>query len=60
MNDDCLVCVESLRLHPPMLVMAKVCTQNYKLSSQYNLNTNNDVIIKPGTSIIIPVLSIHR
>lgn len=52
------VLLESLRKHPSLLAMLKVCTKPYtlpKLSGQSEALT-----IQPGTFVSIPVLGIHR
>ncbi|XP_063929995.1 cytochrome P450 6a8-like [Zophobas morio] len=43
---------ETLRKYPPGGVLGRECTQDYKVPDQ-------DVIIKKGTRIFIPVLGIH-
>lgn len=48
---------ETLRKHPALMVMQKVCTQEYtlpKTSAQ-----SKPVTIQPGTVVNIPVLGIH-
>ncbi|CAG9859769.1 unnamed protein product [Phyllotreta striolata] len=44
---------ESLRKHPPLSLIPRICTKDYKVP-------DTDLIIKAGTSVDIPVLSIHR
>lgn len=51
------VLLEAMRKHPPLLVMAKTCTQQYtlpKTSEQLEAIT-----INPGIAVNIPVLGIH-
>lgn len=51
------VLLEGMRMHPPLMVMAKTCTQEYtlpKTSGQFKA-----VTIQPGTVVNIPVLGIH-
>jgi cytochrome P450 len=45
-----------LRLHPPTVAMKKVCTENI----EFNLNNSENVTIEKSTTVIIPILSIHR
>lgn len=45
-------------MHPVMLQMQKVCTEEYTLPKFGN--QKEGVKIYPGTTVIIPVQSIHR
>lgn len=47
---------ETLRLFPPAASLSKVCTEKYQLEGSDGLTLD----VEPGTTIIIPVLGIHR
>lgn len=52
------IVLETLRKHPALNTMTKVCTQPYtlpKIDGQFEAIT-----IQPGTIVSIPVLGIHR
>jgi len=49
---------ESLRKHPAVLFMARICTEPFTLPSPSGVGP--DVVIEPETRVIIPVLSIHE
>lgn len=51
------VLYEALRMHPPLLVMTKTCTQKYTLPK--TSEQSEPVTIEPGTVINIPVLGVH-
>lgn len=48
--------LEALRLHSPVLYLAKCCSRSYTLPS---IGNNAPVTIKPGTSVLIPVRALH-
>lgn len=51
------VVLETLRLHPTVLVLGKVCTEPYNLpiiDGQIK-----PVTIQPGTNVIVPVSALH-
>lgn len=50
------VFLEALRLHSPVLYMAKTCTRNYTLPS---IGNNAPITIPPGTAVMIPVQALH-
>lgn len=43
---------ETLRKHPPVSLLPRVCNKDYKIE-------NSDLVIKSGLRITIPVISIH-
>ncbi|CAG9827989.1 unnamed protein product [Diabrotica balteata] len=47
------VVLESLRKHPPLALLPRICTKNYQVP-------DSDLVITVGTRLNIPVLSIHR
>lgn len=49
---DCCV-DETLRLYPPLSIMFRRCTRDYKIP-------NTDLVIERGTSIFIPAMAIQR
>ncbi|XP_031632668.1 probable cytochrome P450 6a13 [Contarinia nasturtii] len=51
------VVLETLRIHPPVLTMSKVCTENYTLPKTNG--QSEPVTIRPGTFVQIPIYSIH-
>lgn len=51
------VLLETLRKHPALMVMAKVCTVEHTLPK--TSKQSKPVTIQPGTVINIPVLGIH-
>lgn len=52
------VLLESLRKHPALVVMLKVCTKSYTLPK--TTGQSKPVTIPPGTVVSIPLLGIHR
>ncbi|XP_030765600.1 probable cytochrome P450 6a14 isoform X1 [Sitophilus oryzae] len=44
---------ETLRMYPPLAILPRTCTKNYKIP-------NSDVVIEKGTSLKIPVWGIHN
>jgi cytochrome P450 len=52
------VCNESLRMHPPGAFMAKKCTEDIELN--FSKTQTKTVLIEKGTTVIIPLLSLHR
>lgn len=52
------VLLESLRKHPALMAMLKVCTKPYTLPK--TSGQSQPVTIQPGTVVTIPVLGIHR
>ncbi|CAG9827990.1 unnamed protein product [Diabrotica balteata] len=61
MTFDCLmemeylekVLLETLRKHPPVGVLPRICTKRYNVP-------DSDLVIEPGISLSIPLFSIHR
>jgi cytochrome P450 family 6 len=49
---DCCM-LESLRKYPPVPVLSRECTKDYKIP-------NTDLVIRKGTDIKIPIMSLHR
>lgn len=47
------VIVESLRKHPPLYMLPRVCSKDYRVPG-------TDLIIEAGSNVDIPVLAIHR
>jgi cytochrome P450 len=47
---------ESLRLHPPLVILGKRCTKDTELE----LAKDKKVTVEKGTPVIVPVYSIHR
>lgn len=56
MNYLDMVVSETLRKWPPAITIDRKCNKEYLLKS----NDENDVLLKPGDGIYIPVFSIHR
>lgn len=48
---------ESMRMHPPLIVMAKVCTQPYTLPK--TSGQSEPTTIRPGTAVNINMWGIH-
>ncbi|KAF5289834.1 hypothetical protein FQR65_LT11720 [Abscondita terminalis] len=48
---------ESMRLHPPGFYLSRRCTKSYLLPPLEN--RSKDVVVEPGTPIVIPVYSLH-
>lgn len=48
---------ESIRMHPPLMVMSKVCTQPYMLPK--TSGQSEPVTINPGTAVNINIWGIH-
>uniref|UniRef100_A0A6P7F136 Probable cytochrome P450 6a13 n=1 Tax=Diabrotica virgifera virgifera TaxID=50390 RepID=A0A6P7F136_DIAVI len=44
---------ETLRKHPPLGILVRICNRDYKLS-------NDDLILKKGTMVSIPIQAIQR
>jgi len=44
---------ETLRLYPPLAILFRTCTKNYKMP-------DTDLIIEKGTSVYIPAIAIQR
>lgn len=53
------VLYETLRLHSVVYAITRLCTKDYELPPQYSESMQR-VTIKEGTSVIIPVFSIHK
>lgn len=51
------VLLEALRMHPALMAMSKVCTQEYTLPK--TSEQSEPVTIHPGTAVNIPVMGIH-
>lgn len=51
------VLLESMRIHPPLMVMQKLCTKQYVLPKCGN--RAEPLTIYPGTPVHIPVQAIH-
>ncbi|KAI2473943.1 hypothetical protein C4B38_000038 [Diabrotica virgifera virgifera] len=47
------VILETLRIHPPVGVLPRICTKRYNIPG-------SDLVIEPGVTLSIPVFSIHR
>lgn len=47
-----LIIVETLRLHPPINVLAKVCSEDYKIP-------NTSLTLPKGTPVNVSVLGLH-
>lgn len=51
------VLLEAMRIHPPLLVLQKICTKSYELpKTPYQ---TKPVTISPGTPVHIPVQALH-
>lgn len=50
---------ETLRLHTPDFSLNKICTEDFELPAQY-ADGKKGVTIPAGTSVVIPVYSLHR
>lgn len=48
---------EAMRMHPPLMVMAKVCTQSYTLPK--TSGQTEPTTISPGTAVNINMWGIH-
>jgi cytochrome P450 len=54
------VLTETLRILPPAMDLKKLVTKPYKLPAQYqNGDGQSDVVLQPGTVVIVPLYSIH-
>lgn len=51
-----MVTSEALRKWPPAVILDRTCNKEYLLKS----NDGNDVLLKPGDGIYIPIFNIHR
>lgn len=51
------ILLEAMRMHPPLIVMAKTCTQRYTLPK--TSGQSEAITINPGTVININASSIH-
>lgn len=51
------VILEASRIHPPGLVLGKVCTEQYTLPK--TSKQSQPVTIQPGTVVNIPILGVH-
>lgn len=51
------VVLETLRLHPAVLVLSKVCTEPYELPKIDG--QSKTVTIQSGTTVMVPVLGLH-
>ncbi|KAJ3637984.1 hypothetical protein MTP99_001399 [Tenebrio molitor] len=51
---------ESLRLHPPLGSLNKMCTESYTYVPRDNDVIKKPVIIEAGTPVILPVYGLHR
>jgi cytochrome P450 len=49
---------ETLRILPPAMDLKKLVTKPYKLPAQHG-DGQSDVILQPGTVVIVPLYSIH-
>ncbi|KAJ3641253.1 hypothetical protein Zmor_027767 [Zophobas morio] len=47
---------ETLRIHPPMFSLQKICTEDFN----YGLRNGKQVTIEKGTPIILPVYGLHH
>lgn len=52
------VLLETVRKHPPLLALLKICTKPYTLPK--TTGQSEPVTIQPGTVVNIPVFAIHR
>lgn len=51
---------ETLRLHPPMLALLKVCTKPFELPPQFKgVELREKVLIEEGTVFVVPVQAVH-
>lgn len=48
--------VETLRIHPPMFSLQKICTEDFT----YTMKNNKTVTIEKGTPVILPVYGLHH
>lgn len=53
------VMYETVRLHSVVFAITRLCTKDYELPPQYSESMQR-VTIKKGTSVIVPVYSIHK
>lgn len=51
------VLFETIRIHPPLMVMQRICTKTYQ--SPTNKQQSQPVTIHPGTPVSIPTQAIH-
>ncbi|XP_063905052.1 probable cytochrome P450 28a5 [Zophobas morio] len=51
---------ETLRLHPPLFNLGKVCTKPYTYVPKKGDKISKPVQIEKGTSVVIPLAGIHR
>lgn len=52
-NRQIKISTETLRLYPPLLVLNRECTKDWKIP-------NTDVIVKKGVQVIIPAFALQR
>lgn len=52
------VILEAIRIHPPLMVMAKICTRKYTLPKA--TENGEPLTIYPGTSVHIPVHALQK
>ncbi|KAJ8922670.1 hypothetical protein NQ315_007702 [Exocentrus adspersus] len=50
---------ETMRMHPPVGHLSKMCTETYTLTSTGNEYKNMSVTLDKGTPVIIPILGLH-
>ncbi|KAF2901778.1 hypothetical protein ILUMI_04407 [Ignelater luminosus] len=51
---------ETLRKHPIILFLSRICTDNHTFPPPQGPGTGKDVVIEKGTHIFIPVYSVHN
>nr|WCC58059.1 cytochrome P450 [Pharsalia antennata] len=51
---------ETLRVHPGLAQLSKICTEPYTMTSSGSDFRNISVTVEKGTTIIIPLLGLHR
>ncbi|XP_018565132.1 cytochrome P450 6k1-like [Anoplophora glabripennis] len=50
---------ETLRLHPPLAQLSKICAEQYTMTSTGNNFRNISVTLEKGSSIVISLLGLH-
>lgn len=59
-NNQLSLRAETTRLYASMLVLTKICNKRYELPPQDPVKQTKNIIVDPGTVVVIPVFSIHQ
>lgn len=55
-----VIILETLRVHPPLGSLNKVCTENYTYVPKDKSVISKPVVIEAGTTVILPLYGLHR